>query len=197
MRPAKAIQGPVHAVIGALAADRQLRRGHPDRRPGHMSGFPRACARDSTGAPRPPRARPWLYQPADQIGWRLVRSADADHAGHRKEGPCPQSLPGSNTAIEIYCEDHGVGQLMVLIHGYPLSGRPDGTVRHLALRPHQGRPPTDASPLTLPAARPGILAPGRRQCRGTPVPQGCLGPADQGVGPGFYGRGRLPGARPW
>jgi non-heme chloroperoxidase len=29
----------------------------------------------------------------------------------------------NNTDIEIYCEDHGVGQPVVLIHGYPLSGR--------------------------------------------------------------------------
>ena len=29
----------------------------------------------------------------------------------------------NNTDIEIYCEDHGAGQPVVLIHGYPLSGR--------------------------------------------------------------------------
>ena len=29
----------------------------------------------------------------------------------------------NNTAIEIYYEDHGAGQPVVLIHGYPLSGR--------------------------------------------------------------------------
>jgi non-heme chloroperoxidase len=29
----------------------------------------------------------------------------------------------NNTDIEIYYEDHGVGQPVVLIHGYPLSGR--------------------------------------------------------------------------
>jgi len=29
----------------------------------------------------------------------------------------------NNTAIEIYYEDHGVGQPVVLIHGYPASGR--------------------------------------------------------------------------
>jgi non-heme chloroperoxidase len=29
----------------------------------------------------------------------------------------------NNTGIEIYYEDHGAGQPVVLIHGYPLSGR--------------------------------------------------------------------------
>jgi pimeloyl-ACP methyl ester carboxylesterase len=30
---------------------------------------------------------------------------------------------GNNTDIEIHYEDHGAGQPVVLIHGYPLSGR--------------------------------------------------------------------------
>src|SRR5262249_14420305 len=51
----------------------------------------------------------------------------------RRRRPCP---PGggsamatvtvgqeNNTDIEIYYEDHGAGQPVVLIHGYPLSGR--------------------------------------------------------------------------
>ncbi len=29
----------------------------------------------------------------------------------------------NNADIEIYYEDHGAGQPVVLIHGYPLSGR--------------------------------------------------------------------------
>ena len=29
----------------------------------------------------------------------------------------------NSDAIEIYYEDHGTGQPVVLIHGYPLSGR--------------------------------------------------------------------------
>jgi peroxiredoxin len=28
---------------------------------------------------------------------------------------------GNNTNVEIYYEDHGAGQPVVLIHGYPLS----------------------------------------------------------------------------
>ena len=43
-----------------------------------------------------------------------------------REGiPCPRSFVGrENSAdIEIHYEDHGVGQPVVLIHGYPLSGR--------------------------------------------------------------------------
>jgi non-heme chloroperoxidase len=29
----------------------------------------------------------------------------------------------NDTAVEICCEDHGAGQPVVLIHGYPASGR--------------------------------------------------------------------------
>src|SRR3979411_1008119 len=39
--------------------------------------------------------------------------------------PMPTVTVGqeNNADIEIYYEDHGVGQPVVLIHGYPLSGR--------------------------------------------------------------------------
>ncbi len=41
--------------------------------------------------------------------------------------------------IEIYYEDHGAGQPVVLIHGYPLSGRAwDGSCRWT--RPASGCP---------------------------------------------------------
>ena len=29
----------------------------------------------------------------------------------------------NSTGIETYCEDHSAGQPVVLIHGYPVSGR--------------------------------------------------------------------------
>ena len=43
---------------------------------------------------------------------------------HGKDAPCPVSPSGqeNNTDIETYYEDHGAGQPVVLIHGYPLSG---------------------------------------------------------------------------
>src|SRR6201996_698583 len=51
--------------------------------------------------------------------------AGAGHPRERKGSRMPTVTVGqeNNTDIEIYYEDHGAGQPVVLIHGYPLSGR--------------------------------------------------------------------------
>jgi hypothetical protein len=43
--------------------------------------------------------------------------------GERKPMPTVTVGRENSAAIEIYYEDHGAGQPVVLIHGYPLSGR--------------------------------------------------------------------------
>jgi len=47
------------------------------------------------------------------------------HPSQRKETPLPVVTVGQENSadVEIYYEDHGAGQPVVLIHGYPLSGR--------------------------------------------------------------------------
>src|SRR5262249_28925984 len=80
------------------------------RRPGHRSpGFPYRC-------PGFLRAR------------RACPERDPDHTNLyiKLEGKLMSKVTvgRENSAdIEIYYEDHGVGQPVVLIHGYPLSGR--------------------------------------------------------------------------
>src|SRR5580693_4914598 len=69
----------------------------------------------------------------------IIGSADAQ-SSQTSPAPVPQIRPGTNelkrrfqmsyvtvgkensTDIELYYEDHGLGQPIVLIHGYPLSG---------------------------------------------------------------------------
>jgi len=65
--------------------------------------------------------------PALPIKPARIRRANAD-AGHARlpEGSLmPKVIVGRENSgdIEIYYEDHGAGQPVVLIHGYPLSGR--------------------------------------------------------------------------
>jgi pimeloyl-ACP methyl ester carboxylesterase len=53
------------------------------------------------------------------------RISDADHTRYPEGSAMTTVTVGqeNNTDIEIYYEDHGAGQPVVLIHGYPLSGR--------------------------------------------------------------------------
>src|SRR6266849_1321816 len=89
----------------------------PDRRPEHRPVIP-------TGASRTPeRDAEARTNPADQMGRRLAPQAPTIPPA--KGSPMPTVTVGqeNNADIEIYYEDHGAGQPVVLIHGYPLSGR--------------------------------------------------------------------------
>ena len=57
------------------------------------------------------------------MGWRRVPAASA--ISDKKEALMPTVTVGqeNSAGIEIYYQDHGAGQPVVLIHGYPLSGR--------------------------------------------------------------------------
>src|SRR5437870_5510350 len=91
-------------------------------RPGPQT---RAPASDYHGRDAPPGARRCgKDQPADQIGRRLAPQAPAIPSPPAEGSPMPTLTVGqeNNADIEIYYEDHGGGQPVVLIHGYPLSG---------------------------------------------------------------------------
>jgi hypothetical protein len=91
----------------------------PDRRPGPRPGTCRA-------RPGPPKrdAEP-RTTPQIKPSRRRAHSLDASYA------PLPERTSHAhvtvsqenNADIEIHYEDHGAGQPVVLIHGYPLSGR--------------------------------------------------------------------------
>ena len=60
----------------------------------------------------------------------------------------------NTTAIELYYEDHGTGQPVVLIHGYPLDGAVLGEAdRGAARRPATASSPTTAAASASPASR--------------------------------------------
>ena len=89
----------------------------PNRRPEHRPVT-------TTGATRPPeRDAEAKYHPADQTGRRLAPQAPAIPASGGSPMPTVTVGQENNADIEIYYEDHGAGQPVVLIHGYPLSGR--------------------------------------------------------------------------
>src|SRR2546422_2016914 len=88
-----------------------------DRRPEHRPVI-------TTGATRPPERDAEATTPPQ------INRAGAGPRRHRPpppaEGnPMPTVTVGqeNNADIEIHYEDHGAGQPVVLIHGYPLSGR--------------------------------------------------------------------------
>src|SRR6266851_5802259 len=92
--------------------------GPPCRRPvtpaGGVTGSARHPERDhdsrSNQQAKPPGSRSAAW------GRPVIVNERISHAhGHRR--------PGNSSDIEIYYEDHGAGQPVVLIHGYPLSGR--------------------------------------------------------------------------
>jgi hypothetical protein len=62
------------------------------------------------------------------IGATRRRTLDPEGVPHiqlKREGPMPYIGVGTENsgAIELHYEDHGTGTPVVLIHGYPLSGR--------------------------------------------------------------------------
>jgi hypothetical protein len=57
------------------------------------------------------------------MGQRVAPQALAILTSGRKPIPTVTVGQENNADIEIYYEDHGAGQPVVLIHGYPLSGR--------------------------------------------------------------------------
>src|SRR6202050_4993779 len=72
-----------------------------------------------------PAARPWIpYQCAGETA-RLLSAAWAGGSPLTEGGTMPAVNVGQENSsdIEIHYEDHGTGQPVVLIHGYPLSGR--------------------------------------------------------------------------
>jgi non-heme chloroperoxidase len=90
----------------------------PDRRPERRPVI-------TTGATRhPERNREWSTGPQPKPTG--TRPAAQRQATLRQEGSLmPTVTVGqeNNADIEIHYEDHGAGQPVVLIHGYPLSGR--------------------------------------------------------------------------
>jgi hypothetical protein len=129
----------------------------PGRRPGHRSGIPVHVP----GTVRAPRARPerdpghtsLQIKPAG--AWPAARAQAISR--HPPTGRKPHGhyhcRSGNNTGIEIYYEDHGAGQPVVLIHGYPLSGRAVGLSQSPVLTgraPPHGVPPVRPSPVQDP-----------------------------------------------
>jgi len=143
MRPAQAIQWPVHAVIGVwlLIGSYVANTWTADHRT--CSGFPGACAQDSTGA-RPPGTRPWLHQPPDQIGCRFLPG---------KASPCarPASVPGNPGTPRV-----------------PRTRRPGGPAR--ASTGAAGCPERDPGGSTNPATNYAWLTPRRRAHTATARP---------------------------
>ena len=89
----------------------------PDRRPGHRPVI-------ATGATRPPE-RDAEASTTLQIKWASASPRRRWPYSPAEGSPIPTVTVGqeNNADIEIYYEDHGAGQPVVLIHGYPLSGR--------------------------------------------------------------------------
>jgi hypothetical protein len=89
----------------------------PDRVPGHRPVI-------ATGATRHPE-RDAEASTTLQIKWASASPRRRWPYSPAEGSPIPTVTVGqeNNADIEIYYEDHGAGQPVVLIHGYPLSGR--------------------------------------------------------------------------
>ena len=59
----------------------------------------------------------------------------------------------NSSDIEIHYEDHGAGQLVALIHGYPLSGRAWTSRSRPCSTPATGSSPTTGAGSASPASR--------------------------------------------
>src|SRR5262249_10948351 len=96
--------------------------------PALSTGWARASLATAT-LPHAVRADSTIWARAGAMGLTGLTVCGAGGAasltGHREETLMPTVTVGQeNTAdIEVYYEDHGAGQPVVLIHGYPLSGR--------------------------------------------------------------------------
>ena len=95
--------------------------------------------------------RPWSPM-ASVLGfsrsgaWRRCGQKGAPRAlRHRR--------PGELGAIDLYYEDHGAGRPVVLIHGFPLSGRSWEKQARPCSRPATGSSPTTAAASATPASR--------------------------------------------
>ena len=77
----------------------------------------------TTGAMRPPELATRGNCPTQQIkmGGRLARGRRPSSSGRKPHAHITVGEENS-TDIELYYEDHGRGEPVVLIHGYPLSG---------------------------------------------------------------------------
>ena len=126
--------------------------GPPCRRPGNRPGVSRVrrAARSATvfSVPTCRRNRP---PPGPRPG----------AGGSPLTGGClmPTVTVGQENSsdIEIYYEDHGAGQPVVLIHGYPLSGRAWDKQVPALLRPATGSSPTTGAGSASPASPPPAM----------------------------------------
>jgi pimeloyl-ACP methyl ester carboxylesterase len=81
----------------------------------------------------PGAARGWVrvrsVGSAATVGRRkFAHCGDPPGGGTRYETAMPSMAVGTENSapIEIHCEDHGPGQPVVLVHGYPLNGASGG-----------------------------------------------------------------------
>ena len=102
--------------------------------------------------------RHWLRLPIPTSSFRLKAAPQHRCKAPRHLSPTPQLVSvterspvskltvgkENNAAIEIYYEDHGTGQPVVLIHGYPLNGHSWEKQEHVLLdAPSHARAPVD------------------------------------------------------
>ena len=100
----------------------------------------------------------------------------------------------NNADIEIYYEDHGGGPPVVLIHGYPLSGRGWDSRSRPCWTPGTGSSPTTGAGSAAPATGHRVRL--RHLRRRPQYPAGTPGPARRGAGRALDGHRRghpLPG----
>src|SRR6516162_4783203 len=122
--PARSSIGTVLPVPGLPGTTRVLARAGPRTWapgpgfPGHRPAILRARRAHNKRDPDPTGR-----QIKSAGAW--PGNADTGHAGQGKGSAMATVTVGqeNNTDIEIYYEDHGAGPPVVLIHGYPLSGR--------------------------------------------------------------------------
>ena len=98
----------------------------------------RGCVQPTTAARAPPRA-PWRCNP---------------HAAGRQSMATVTVGSENSNDIDLYFEDHGSGQPVVLIHGYPLNGRSWERQERALLAAATARSTTTDADSACPASRP-------------------------------------------